>query len=49
MKKEIENHIGGRIKDYEMKIHTEEYISNDEEPVRAIRRKERLILSPSLQ
>lgn len=36
--KEIENHIGGRIKDYEI-IHTEEYISNDEEPVRAIRRK----------
>ena len=36
--KEIENHIGGRIKDYEI-IHTKAYISNDEEPVRAIRRK----------
>lgn len=36
--KEIENLIAGRIKDYEI-IHTEEYITNDEEPVRAIRRK----------
>lgn len=30
--------INGRIKDYEI-IHTDEFISNDEEPVRAIRRK----------
>lgn len=37
-KKEIENLINGRIKDYEI-IHTDEYISNDEDPVRAIRRK----------
>ena len=36
--KEIEEIIAGRIKDYEI-IHTDEYISNDEEPVRAIRRK----------
>lgn len=36
--KEIENLIAERIKDYEI-IHTDEYISNDEEPVRAIRRK----------
>ena len=36
--KEIEKLIDGRIKDYEI-IHTEEYITNDEEPVRAIRRK----------
>lgn len=36
--KEIEKLIEGRIKDYEI-IHTEEYITNDEEPVRAIRRK----------
>ena len=37
-KKEIENLINGRIKDYEI-IHTDEFISNDEDPVRAIRRK----------
>ena len=36
--KEIEKLIDGRIKDYEI-IHTDEYITNDEEPVRAIRRK----------
>ncbi len=36
--KEIEKIIAGRIKDYEI-IHTDEYISNDEEPVKAIRRK----------
>ncbi|WP_296113203.1 phosphate acyltransferase PlsX [uncultured Anaerococcus sp.] len=36
--KEIESHIRGRIKDYEI-VHTEEYISNDEEPVRALRKK----------
>lgn len=35
---EIEKLIDGRIPDYEI-IHTDEYISNDEEPVRAIRRK----------
>lgn len=36
--KEIEKLINGRIKNYEI-INTEEYITNDEEPVRAIRRK----------
>ena len=36
--KEIESHIRGRIKDYEI-VHTEEYISNDEDPVRALRKK----------
>lgn len=36
--KEIESHIDGRIKDYEI-VHTEEYISNDEDPVRALRKK----------
>ena len=36
--KEIENCLSGRIKDYEI-IHTKEYISNDEEPVRSIRKK----------
>ena len=36
--KEIEKLIDGRIKDYEI-IRTDEYITNDEEPVRAIRRK----------
>lgn len=36
--KEIEKLIDGKIKDYEI-IHTDEYISNDEDPVRAIRRK----------
>lgn len=35
---EIEKLIDGRIPSYEI-IHTDEYISNDEEPVRAIRRK----------
>lgn len=35
---EIEKLIDGRISDYEI-IHTDEFISNDEEPVRAIRRK----------
>lgn len=35
---EIEKLIDGKIKDYEI-IHTDEYISNDEDPVRAIRRK----------
>lgn len=35
---EIEKLIDGRISTYEI-IHTDEYISNDEEPVRAIRRK----------
>lgn len=35
---ELEKLIDGKIKDYEI-IHTDEYISNDEDPVRAIRRK----------
>lgn len=35
---EIEKLIDGRIFDYEI-IHTDEFISNDEDPVRAIRRK----------
>ena len=35
---EIEKLIDGRISDYEI-IHTDEFISNDEDPVRAIRRK----------
>ena len=37
-KEKIEKLIDGRIKDYEI-IHTDEFVSNDEDPVRAIRRK----------
>lgn len=37
-KEKIEKLIGGRISDYEI-IHTDEFISNDEDPARAIRRK----------
>lgn len=37
-KEKIEELIDGRIKDYEI-IHTDEFISNDEDPARAIRRK----------
>lgn len=37
-KEKIEGIIGGRIKDYEI-IHTDSFISNDEDPARAIRRK----------
>lgn len=37
-KDKIEELIDGRIKDYEI-IHTDEFISNDEDPARAIRRK----------